>query len=162
MIWFACVKTNRSQSREEVVPPWFGLHVGACEFDDHSSSIHHEPEDDGQHCDNADRGRMIYSRPRAKKWARRSHIARCPVEVALTSRAAKVWCDESNPSAPRSDAVVFINVCVPLRVLPIDLHDMQPEQSSSGAVGRFLVCTLAWPTLAGGLKDIYDRPVDRS
>ena len=143
VVWFTCVKTNHSQSREDVVPPRFELHVGACKFDDHSSSIHHEPEDDGQYCDNADRGRMIDSRPMVKKWARRSHVAGCPIEVALTSKAARVWCDGCNTPARRSAAIVLISVCLSLHVLPRDLHAMQPKQSSSGAVDRLLGRTLA-------------------
>ena len=105
---------------------------------------------------------MIDSRPMVKEWARRSHVAGCPIEVALTSKAARVWCDGCNTKAPKSGAIVFMSVCLSLQVLPRDLHDMQPEQSPSGAVDRLLRRTLAWLTLASGLKDIYDRPVERS
>ena len=105
---------------------------------------------------------MIDSRPRVKQWARRSHDASCLVAMASTRRAVRVWCKTLNPPAPRSDTVVFISVYTSYSVLPRDLHDMRPEQPPPGAVDRLLGRTLAWPTLASGLEDIYDRPFERS
>ena len=95
---------------------------------------------------------MVGTRPMVKKWTGRSHVAECPGAVALSSKAARVWCDGCNTKAPKSGAIVFMSVCLSLQVLPRDLHDMQPEQSPSGAVDRLLRRTLAWLTLASGLK----------
>jgi hypothetical protein len=55
------------------------LPTGTFKLDGRSSSIHHEPEDEGQQSDDGDWTRMINLRPRGKGRTRQSHYggSRC-------------------------------------------------------------------------------------